>query len=290
MTGHSRQKGFSLAETLIALGVLTVGMLFIAGVFPVGIHFTYLSIDRTISACVADEAFAKVRLYMERALNDPCESASLEVFETEHLRDFNDWFAEETDDYELYWEDFAYPSIPSVNEVDKQYCWSALCRLIKSDSSVDPNEGIPERVVQVTVFVSKRMGPGEKYYIANYDEDDFGEDDYGIIENWNDLFRWPMPVKVEVDYSTGLEDNELRIVDVGGQPYEKNLINDGYRIVDDKTGRIYRVLERYPSTDDDIILLDKDRRGEIDYVWVIPPAKLGGKSPCVAVYQKILRF
>jgi hypothetical protein len=288
MSRHSRKNGFSLAETLIALGVLTVGMLFIAGVFPVGIHFTYLSIDRTISACVADEAFAKVRLYMERALNDPCESASLEVFETEHLRDFNDWFAEETDDYELYWEDFAYPSIPSVNEVDKQYCWSALCRIVGEG---DPND--TERMIQVTVFVNKRMGPGEKYYIANYDEDDFGEDDYGIIENWNDLFHWPMPVKVEVrdsDSDSTLEDNELRMVDVSGQFYEKNLINDGYRIVDDKTGRIYRVLERYPTPDDDIILLDKDRQGEIDYVWVIPPAKLGGKSSCVAVYQKILRF
>ena len=64
-----------------------------------------------------------------------------------------------------------------------------------------------------------------------------------------------MPIKIEVD-DRGVEDNELRIDD----SEEKTLINDGYTIVDNATGRIYRVLERYPPSQrggsDDVILLD----------------------------------
>lgn len=287
MSGHSRQSGFSLAETLIALGVLTVGMLFIAGVFPVGIHFTYVSIDRTTSAVVADEAFAKVKLYAQRVPDDV--NGVIPGFQTGHMRDFNDWFVEQTgspsvDDHEMYWDDFAYPSIPAVNEYDKQYCWSALCRIVGEDR---PDE--KERMVQVTVFVSKRTGLSEKYYIPDWSY--WPGSGYGIISSTAKLSPWPMPVKVEVtdsDSDNSLGDNELRI----DRLQERVLINDGCRVVDDRTGRIYRVMERYPSPDDNIIVLDKDRPDgeEIEYVWVVPLAEVGGKSPSIAVYQKILRF
>ena len=60
--------GFSLAETLIALGILAVGMLFIAGVFPVAIRLTTISAERTTAAVVAEEAFAKVQLYGSRGI------------------------------------------------------------------------------------------------------------------------------------------------------------------------------------------------------------------------------
>src|SRR3989304_725254 len=56
-------RGFSLTEVLLAMGTLAVGMLFIAGVFPVSIHFTTVASERTIAAAVADEAFAKIKLY-----------------------------------------------------------------------------------------------------------------------------------------------------------------------------------------------------------------------------------
>ena len=57
------REGFSLTEVLIAVGLLAVGMLFIAGAFPVSIHFTTVATERTIAPIVADEAFAKCRLY-----------------------------------------------------------------------------------------------------------------------------------------------------------------------------------------------------------------------------------
>lgn len=57
-----RHKGFSLTEVLLSLGTLAIGMMFIAGVFPVGIHFATVTTERSIAAAAADEAFAKIRL------------------------------------------------------------------------------------------------------------------------------------------------------------------------------------------------------------------------------------
>jgi len=92
-----------------------------------------------------------------------------------------------------------------------------------------------------------------------------------------------MPVKVEV--SQGNENDELKIDNY----YERPFINDGCMIVDDETGRIYRVLERYASPDDDKILLDRDWDGS-KKVWVVPPPVNGNRYPCIAIYQKVIRF
>ena len=59
--------------------------------------------------------------------------------------------------------------------------------------------------------------------------------------------------------------------------------------MDDDTGRIYRVLERYPYPDDETILLDRDWEGG-DNVWVVPPPVNGGRNPCIAIYQEVIRF
>jgi len=60
--GH-QYSGFSLTEVLLAVGTLAIGMIFISGTFLTGIHFSTIATERTIAAVVADEAFAKIRLY-----------------------------------------------------------------------------------------------------------------------------------------------------------------------------------------------------------------------------------
>jgi type II secretory pathway pseudopilin PulG len=158
--------------------------------------------------------------------------------------------------------EFEYPSA-ETNEPN-QYCWSALCRRVESAPGVvDPN------LVQVTVFVSRKANPNLKY------PDGSG----GTVDR-------PMPVKVSV--SPGGNANELQI---NGGPIIEAYINDGYTIVDDATGRIYRVLERYKVPNDSIILLDGNwgRAGGGD-VWVVPPPTGGGRHACIAVYQKLIRF
>ena len=50
-----KQNGFSLAEVLLAVCTLAIGMSFIGGTFLVAIHLSTVATERTIAAIVADE-------------------------------------------------------------------------------------------------------------------------------------------------------------------------------------------------------------------------------------------
>src|SRR4030042_3058651 len=58
-----RHNGFSLTEVLMAVGILSMGMMLIATMFPVGIYLTTVATERTMAAIVYDEALAKIQLY-----------------------------------------------------------------------------------------------------------------------------------------------------------------------------------------------------------------------------------
>ena len=240
---------------------MAIGMVFIAGIFPVAIYYSTLSSERTIAAVVAEEAFAKIR---QQGIDFG------ELYDDECV-DFDDALPINAE-FEP-WE-YRYPS--TGVEMPKQYCWSALCRLTETDSLTNPRP-----LVQVTVFVCRKTAPSLKYPESG---------------SSSSTIDWPQPFKVE-DVSYGPEDNELRITD----STEKNYINDGSIIIDDRTGRIYRVLKRYRGTEDDTVLLNKDwdRRDWDDKVdqtgsnsprdvWVIPPPENGSRNPCIAVYQRVL--
>ena len=291
-----KQPGFSVAEVMIAVGILGVALIFIAGVFPVGIRFTEVSTNRTVGTIVASEAFAKIRLMADEI------GADLTELRTEEHRDFNDWCDEIDifDDYLLDVNTYSYPTDNTVEFGKKHYCWSALLRRV--DRYIGgPNEPDSSRDVQVTVFVCRRAGNNPKYYKPDFDDLKFPGDTYGLITT--EIVALPGPVKIEVDEVADRE-NELEII----TDKEITLINDGDLIVDDRTGRIYRVLERYAAPDDDFILLDKDflredwRGNPLSgpyYIWVVPPPwvpgvgntwKVSGKNPCIGVYQKVIKF
>lgn len=278
MKSERKNRGFSLAEVLLAMGVLAIGMIFVAGVFPLGIHFTIIASERTTAAVAADEAFAKIKLY---AVPVPTETDGIDLddLEEDEFMDSNDPDIEDVFpamEY-IHESEFAYPST-DTDISQKQYHWSALFRL--AEERTEQND--PNRLVQVIVFVSRKVSPNLKYIDP---------------QAHNKEVDWPMPVKVEVD-KVGGRKNELQIE----KPKEKTFINDGYTIVDDRTGRLYRVLERYKHPDDDTVLLDRDwdtrwwnNNGlEITvnpkYVWVVPPPISGGRGPCIAVYQRVIRF
>jgi prepilin-type N-terminal cleavage/methylation domain-containing protein len=240
-----KNSGFSLTEVLLAVGIIAIGMTFVAGVFPVGIYLTTVATERTIAAIVADEAFAKIELY----------GVDLNSFSGTGLDDFNDVLPAGVN---FDPGEFAYPSDLGINISQKQYFWSALCRRV----------GTGTGLVQVTVFISRKVNPNLEYRTTN------GSDDSD----------WPVPVRVPI--STGTNPNELTITG------DKTYINDGYTIVDDKTGDIYRVLERYKAPNDSTILLDGNWAGASGNgdVWVVPPPVTHGRCPCIAVYQKVIRF
>ncbi len=261
MNSELKKTGFSLAEVLLAIGTLAVGVLFVAGVFPVGIHLTTVAIERTIAAIAADEAFAKIKLY------NFVGGVDLGELKKDQLKDFNDVLETgvEIDPCE-----FTYPSTDAPVE-QKHYYWTALCRDTNSPSG---------RLVQVTVFVCRKVSPNLKYWDRDTDDK--------LRE-----VAYPVPVKVKV--SQPGNSNELLIGDFNPPPDdqvdEKAFVNDGYTIVDDTTGRLYRVLERYASPRDNTILLDRNWEGDSEgNVWVVPPPVTGGRGPCIGVYQKVIRF
>jgi len=241
MRNTRQHRGFSLIEVLLAVGTLAIGMIFIGGTFLTGIYFATISTERTIAAVAADEAFAKIRLYGIN-LSDP----NLVVDQLTPFEALNTIAVEE----------FAYPSIASLTE--KQYYWSALCRQVGSDPT--------NRLVQVTVFVSRKVG-NSTMYPGNSQR--------------------PAPFKVNVSTVTGAGNENTLTINVAG---EEIYINGGSTIADNQTGRLYRVLKRDPVAPN-IIVLDRPwLEGSNSSVWVVPPPVGGGRYPCIAIYQKVIRF
>ena len=231
--GHNNS-GFSLMEVLLAVGTLAIGMIFIGGTFLTGVYFSTIATERTIAAVAADEAFAKIKLYG----ND--DESWLSELSASDCNNFSELVTIDANE-------FAYPSEPN-DIAGKQYFWSALCRRVGIRS---------DRLVQVTVFVSRKVGSS---------------------------ITLPVPVQVGV---SGVADSyELTIT----ESEKISWINDGYTIVENTTGQIYRVIKRY-AEQPDTILLDRDWAGPSGsiIVWVVPPAS-GGRGPCIAVYQKVIRF
>ncbi len=234
MRKKRNNSGFSLTEVLLAVGTLAIGMIFIGGTFVAGVHFSTIATERTVAVVAANEAFAKIKLF---GVNPGTNGQT--VFS---LSDSNE---------------FAYPSTPT-DPAKKQYFWSALCRPVDASG------------VQVTVFISRKVGAGTKYHNpAN-------------SSNINSAIPYPMPVEVSVR-ETGNAD-ELRITEAG----KVNWINEGYTIVEDATGHIYRVIKRSTEQQDIIKLNSPWQSG--NSVWVVPPPFGGGRKPCIAVYQTEISF
>jgi type II secretory pathway pseudopilin PulG len=262
MDNELRKKGFSLTEVLLAVGTLAIGMLFIAGTFLAGIHFTTIATERTIAAVAADEAFAKIKLF------GGIDTNWLSALRPAECNDFSELVPLNPDE-------FAYPSTNTV--FDKQYYWSALCR------RADPN------LVQVTVFVSRKVSSAARYWKRN-------------TNMWPVLLQLPYPSPVDVNVvQDSLLPNpyELFIIDLNPPPAdtvdEATFINDGYTIVENTTGQIYRVLERLESQPGtgifNRIILDKPwLGGPAGSVWVVPPSITGSRGPCIVVYQTEMRF
>ena len=302
-----KQKGFSLTEVLMSLGILTVAMLFIAGVFPVGIHYATVSTDRTMAAVVADEAFAKLRLYdFQQAADlkyihsgDPAFTFSRDVNDVYRIEEPYFW------DAQGFWRryEYFYPSVTYYTGGPKpKYTWAALLRRL----GPDPKQ------IQATVFVCRYLGPNAEYYRRFPWLPPPGHLSAGVLD-FNVLHLQPVPVFMDIFINTFFPPDEIYINPAVA--IEDFFINDGSTIVDDETGQIYRVLERYPddpgtaaTREDRIIRLDRDfepgeafiQNNNSGKVWVIPPRvntlsiddppEPVGKSPCVAVYQRIIRF
>jgi hypothetical protein len=214
-----------------------------------------------MATVVADEAFAKIRLYGVDMNSPAANPPNLGGLPAQGCADFV-WVSRckfTTPPYLKAMGEFLYPSDPDISEINKQYCWSALCR--RASGSMPG-----ETLVQVTVFVNRLTWAGATYPNGGGSHQ-----------------QWPAPVKVDI---TGAASNTLTINDA-----QKTLITSGSTIVEDTTGRIYRVLS-HDNLDVKKIYLDRQWVPVIGAisVWVMPPPVNGGRYPCVGVYQKEIIF
>ena len=182
-----------------------------------------------------------------------------------------------------------YPSDENINKNDIKYSWAAIGRL------VDPND----YRVEVTVFVSHKIAQSTRYHEAN-------SSDSTLVSGG--MVLWPEPIKVKVEvamFGGKRKDNILKF----GHSSEVDLIVVGSTIVDDRTSRLYRVVDRFEDGGNWYIVLDRnweynwcDKDGnwedsggnpftfDPEFVWVIPPGIGASKSPCVGVYQRIINL
>ncbi len=276
---YKRHKtGFSLSEVLIAMAIMTVGMLLIAGIFPVAIHYGTVASEKSLAPAIADEAFAKIRIYARGEHDTTDDNFDPSRLSGEEQRGRVSFMAEESfrafvdagqPDYEFAWPSFGDPAFEEPVH-RQQFYWAPIFRLTREFDTSEPSIIPP---VQVTVFVSRKPSPH-----LTYD----GQD-------------WPVPERVAV--SSGDNDDEL---DITG---DERMVYQGGYIVDDATGRIYRVMEKYRDQPDTIRLnrpwdderVDPQNPTQIinnspSYIWTIPPPDQGGRNPCIGVFQKVMKF
>ena len=254
--------GFSLTEVMMAAGILAIGFMLIATLFPVGVKLISIATERTVAAVTADEAFAKIRIYGM----DPCNLAAMA---TDELYDFAYVSGVVMDPCE-----FLYPSADLPDE-QRSYNWSALCRKIAD----------PCNSVQVTVFISRKAGAAAKF-----------PDPANLASD----IDYPKPIRIsrfDIDYLPDVFVNEIYI-HTDDTELAKYVV-EGAMIVDNRTGRLMTVLSREPVGG--VVILEPDHRRLIlaeaveedslgDSFWVIPPARGGGRNPCIGVFQRVISF
>ena len=118
---------------------------------------------------------------------------------------------------------------------------------------------ILDRNIQVTVFISRKI---------------------------NNISAIPVPVQVAVTTVVGTGNENKLTIDTADQ---ESFINAGCTIAADKTGRLYRVVRRDAAAQNTITLDQSWQEGTTGSVWVVQPTA-GGKNPCIAVYQREIRF
>ncbi|MHC4722712.1 MAG: type IV pilus modification PilV family protein [Planctomycetota bacterium] len=315
MNDKKNTKGFSLTEVLISIGILGMGILLVAGTFPVALHFSTIATERTIASAIAEEAFSKIQLYglgatALRASEDDPNIAGIQLHALisdydvhahkavaagvqthDEIRNHVTLLPSLPENIYRFQAELTYPShdliVPQnfynnsmTNPTEdthilenQEYCWSAILRLLEREAGTVPDPAV-DRLVQVTVFVCRRGGRNIRYFESQW---------HG--EMTSEVSIWPQPVKIPMRRLTGGLDSEIEFVN---SINHKNLINDGYLIVDDNSGQMYRVMERYPTRD------DRDLEWPSGVIqrnfWVIPPPVTGGANPCIGVFQRLIRF
>ncbi|HBG25706.1 MAG TPA: hypothetical protein DDX75_01265 [Phycisphaerales bacterium] len=162
-----KNSGFSLTEVLMAVGVLSIGIMLVATMFPAALYLTTVASERTMAALVADQAFAKMQLYgfiHQDKDEDRYTRYKFRMVDQENKIDPNEF---------IYHID---------GSGQPQYSWEALCRKLNDDAN--------DMRYSVKLYISRKTSPNLKYTVA-----------LGMAGDVNSV-TWPMPVPINVQYTS----------------------------------------------------------------------------------------
>ncbi len=281
MSRYRSRNGFSLTEVLLATGILAIGFVLIATIFPAGIKLTAMAAEKTLAPAMAEEARAAVRLYDVDADKLPSSGEVQSVlFSAEYLSDqsvqsFVQFYGIPPHDPRLLTTinarltaDSLYPSLPKESYAqnpaqNQRYCWAVLCR-----KDTTTAEGY-----QIRIFLC-RWRKELRYYGFDYDKS------AGVFTQKEKERPTPVPVRVNAVY--GRSDVTIES-DQPVYPQEtcRQFFPEGAWAVEDRNGHIYQIIKRDGTT----LSLNRNwlsGSGQ-NILWVVPPAVGSNRNPCIEV-------
>lgn len=294
MNRFHTHKGFTLVEVLLAAGILVIGLILVAGAFPLGIKMTTVSTERTVGTVVADEAIAKIRLLIDP--NDAgqdyygIDTSVLDSLETP-VYDLGELFVSFQDSTPLLYQgvvsdvDLTWPSVDT--EDDKYYYWSALLKYAMPTTG----KGYPTDLDAV-VFISRITGLGAEY-----------------PDPANPSLRINIPKPVIVPVDTAASDGtKIVVMDDSTTPFDErdyfdHIVEDAVLIMTENNPPLTSPLTA--SAHDTMVLIVK-KLNPVDYTitldnpidaaqvnsffWFVPTSYNSSRNPCIGVYQERIPF
>ncbi|MEN6384710.1 MAG: prepilin-type N-terminal cleavage/methylation domain-containing protein [Phycisphaerales bacterium] len=256
-----KNNGFSLTEVLMAVGILSIGIMLVATMFPAAIYLTTVASEKTMASIVADEAFAKMQLFgFKLRKEDQLRTTGFYRY-WEEMQDGDNI----NNDFDVDPNEYIYPSLDG-DSGKPQYSWSALCKKLNDDP-------LDNRYL-VKLYVTRKTS-SNMIFFKNALFNDANNSD------------WPVPVCVDVLYSPP---NKLTM---GSEASGYVNPPPSTVIIDNKSGRLFRII----SSDKTSMTLDRNWDNDINtpkLVWVVPSGKVNdkpaGKNPDIDVFQKIIDF
>lgn len=300
----------------MAAGILTIGFMMVAALFPVGTRLTAITTERTFGTLAADEAVAKLKLYgvNDAALSDTeakmfgrltlSAESTLRLDTMLAMDGVATSIARETAIDQILQYESLYPTVGSAyarallgesyvmpEDVEQRYFWSALCNKDASGT------------VRAVIFVSRLGETPVVYPRQRYDET---AGNY-VLEASD--YPYPIPVEIRsVDAPADQIVIKNQLPDLYGLSFTYNpatqnvthapgsgvlAVSPGAQLYHPATGSLLRVVEPHPKRiNGNDVLLNVEYEGldlatdvsADDILWLVPNALNGtNRYPCVVV-------
>jgi prepilin-type N-terminal cleavage/methylation domain-containing protein len=303
----NRQNGFSLTEVLLATGILAIGFVLIAMIFPAGIKLTSMAAEKTLGPAIAEEAAAKMRLAgldLSRITTAntfylfPGQRAVSGAQPERHLDPQSEKYLYKKLVLPAF--DPADPAADATVNADAVRLYTAIADMFLNQEGIYPSLPVefyeqnpaqslryswsavylrrtPQQDIRAMIFVCRTSG-NKPYCGVLYNA---STNRYEALQN----LKFPVPVPVNVTFTAPDQIEVAAAVDFFDQATCRGFFGAGTDLLDDGNGRIYKVIEKQGNVfriSGDLNSINPTR------VWVVPPAVGSQRNPCIGIYEAVL--